>query len=310
MAYSVNVQNSFNTITALLKRFPSDKSCTKYLQKIRWNGKPFCPRCNSYKVYRFKDGKTFKCPSCKRLFNVKIGTIFEGSNVSFRDWFVAIYFIVNQKKGISSLQLHRNIGVTQKTAWFMLHRLREMVNKKPDYPLDGVVEVDETYIGGKESNKHLSKRMKGAWSGARKTPLVGLIERGSEVRVKVVDSTKAKDLIPVLLNNIKPDAFLMTDQNNTYKRTSGYYRHFVVNHSIGEYARGSFIHTNTIEGFWSHLKRMINGTYHNISLKHTQRYCDSMGFRYNTRALSHTDRFNLALSMCAGRLKYKKLIED
>ena len=216
---------------------------------------------------------------------------------------MAIYLILNHKKGISSLQLGRDLNITQKTAWFVNHRLRELTRERKKDALSGIVEVDETYIGGRESNKPKAQRSK----FNTKTTVFGMLERGKEVRVKVVSGPGAKVLIPEILKNVRPDAYVISDGYRGYKRLSGYYVHLSIEHQLGEYVRG-IAHTNTIEGFWSHLKRSVTGIYHYISPKHTQRYCDASAFRYNTRGLTGCERFNLAISNCNRRLTYKDLI--
>ena len=293
----------FDSIIELSRHFNTDKICRKHLEKIRWGNKPICPHCNHDKIWRFKDGKIFRCSSCRKKFTVTVGTIFENTNLPLTKWFMAIYLIFNHKKGISSLQLGRDLDITQKTAWFVNHRLRELTRDRKKDALSGIVEVDETYIGGKESNKPKAMRSK----HNLKTTVFGMLERGKEVRVKVVSGPGAKVLIPEILKNIRPDAYVISDGYQGYKRLSGYYVHLSIEHQLGEYVRG-IVHTNTIEGFWSHLKRSVTGIYHYISPKHTQRYCDASAFRYNTRGLTGYERFNLAIANCNGRLTYKNLI--
>lgn len=294
---------TFDSILDLSRHFKTEKICRKYLEQIRWGSKPVCPHCNHDKIWRFKDDKIFRCASCRKKFTVIVGTIFENTNIPLTKWFMAIYLILNHKKGISSLQLGRDISITQKSAWFVNHRLRELTRTKKGKPLSGIVEVDETYIGGKQSNKPRRKRIK----HPDKTVVFGMLERGKEIRVKVVKDAKAKHLIPEILKNVRPDTYVISDTHNSYKRLGGYYIHLSLNHEYDEYVRGA-AHTNTIEGFWSHLKRTVTGIYHYISPKHTQRYCDASAFRYNTRKLNSYERFNLAIANCSGRLTYKDLI--
>lgn len=293
---------SFNSLLELSRHFSTEGICRKHLEYMRWGDHPICPHCKHDKIYRFKNRKTFKCAGCKRKFTVIVGTVFENSNMPLTKWFIAIYLILNHKKGISSLQLGRDLGITQKSAWFVNHRLRELTKFKRGESLSGIVEVDETYIGGKESNKPKAKRSK----LNNKTTVFGMLERGREVRVKVVRSSESKVLIPEILKNVQPDTYIISDGYKGYRRLGGYYAHLSIEHQRGEYVRGT-VHTNTIEGFWSHLKRSVTGIYHYVSPKHTQRYCDASAFRYNTRELSCCDRFNLAISNCDGRLTYKEL---
>ncbi|KKM69043.1 hypothetical protein LCGC14_1454800 [marine sediment metagenome] len=299
----------FKGLIDFIEKFPDEKTCRKFLAKMRWDGKPVCPfkDCKHDKVYVYNDEKKYKCAKCRRIFSVRVGTIFEDSKISLQKWFMAFYLTTAHKKGISSLQLGRDLNITQKSAWFMLHRIRETTRDKAPEILEGVVEIDEVFIGGKESNKH--KHLRTGSAQENKTPVIGLLQRGKEVRTKVLKNVQARQLIPPILHNVKPGSYIVTDQNSTYKRLQGYYVHVTINHDRGEYARDA-AHVNTLEGFWSHLKRMITGIYHQISEKHTHRYCDAMSFRYNTRHLTDVERFYLAISRCEGRLRYKELIKD
>ena len=294
----------FDSLFSLNERFPDDKSCREFLEKARWSEKPICPHCKHDKVYRFSDGKLFKCAKCRKQFTVTVGTIFEDSHISLKKWFFAIYLITAHKKGISSLQLSKDLKVTQKTAWFILHRVRYAVKTKEfKAPLGNIVEADETYIGGK---KHKGKRGRGS---ENKTAVFGMVERQGELFSIPVENTKKATIQPIINSNVSSTATIMTDEWKAYiglnKLFSG---HNVVNHGQKEYVNG-ITHVNTIEGYWSLLKRGLIGIYHHVSPKHLHRYCNEFDYRYNTKELTDPQRFSKTLSICKGRLEYKSLIK-
>lgn len=303
-------KQKFKNLVELTTYFPDDQSCREYLENQRWNGKPICPRCQSDAVYKFSDGKHYKCKPCDRKFTVLIGTVFEDTHVSLRKWFIAIYIFTSHKKGISSHQLAKDLGITQKSAWHLLHRIRYAFGASEPEQLDGTVEADETYIGGKAKNMHKSVREKkiAGRGSVGKTAVLGLVERNGRVFAKPVDKADAKTLQTIILDKVEKGSNLMTDEFLAYRGLGINYSHKTVEHGAGIYVKGD-IHTNTIEGYWSLLKRGIFGIYHQVSKKHLHRYCTEFGFRYNTRKGDEVTRFDSVLSECDGRLMYKTLTE-
>ena len=298
----------YNNLIQVSQYFSNENTCKEHLEKIRWNGNVTCPHCGHSKVYKTNRG--FKCanPKCYKKFSVITGTYFENTKIKLNKWFLAIYIISAHKKGISSLQLSRDIAVTQKTAWFMLHRIREMFQDKAPDLLEGIVEADETYIGGKDKNRHWDKKQDGRGT-AHKAPVFGMVERDGDVRAIPIEKSEGKTLIPIILKNVSSEATLMTDEFGGYYFLNLYYKHGVINHNSKMYVKGD-IHTQNIENFWSLLKRGIIGIYHFVSPKHLSKYCNEFSFRYNTREINEQERFDKSISQCNGRLKYNQLIAD
>lgn len=295
--------SKFNSLVQLSQYFRTEAICRKTIEESRWGQDVVCPYCGHHHCYKGYRGR-YVCPGCKNKFSCLVGTIFENTKVSLRKWFMAMYLISSHKKGISSNQLAKDIKVTQKTAWYMLQKIRILFYQEEE-ELSGSIELDEVYIGGREYFKHKSKQTRGTQgrSTKTKTPIFGLLERrmtGSMVKAFVVSKTDRNTLLPIVANICKPGSHLYTDELSSYvPLTSMGYTHTVVVHGLGQYVNGG-AYTNNIEGFWAHLKRMITGTYHHLSPHHLQRYLDESVFRWNTRKMSEGQRFKMMFvrSLC------------
>lgn len=295
------------SLFAFQQQFPDEASCLAFLETQRWGedgANRYCPHCGSVKTYKFADGKLFKCGDCRLKFTVKVGTMFSDSHIPLQKWFYAIYLNTSLKKGISSIQLAKYLGITQKTAWFMLQRIRYSVEKAGRSDLLGnIVEADETYVGGK---KHDGMRGRGA-SG--KTPVVGIAERKGGIRLAVTKDTTANTLDKIITDNVAPGSTVMTDEYRPYSHVKQLgFEHKRVNHGYKNFVIGES-HTNTIEGAWSHFKLSIRAIYIGVSSKHLQKYCAEYEYRYNTRELKDDERFDKWFShVNVKNLRYKDLI--
>lgn len=306
----------FKTLKDLQDAFPTEQHCIDYLEERRWGGNVVSPFDPTSKVYKCKDNK-YRCKNTGKYFNVKTKLIFHKTSLPLIYWFMAIWLVLSHKKGISSVQLGKDIGVTQKTAWFMLHRIRKALGIDNDTKkdnddndkLDGTVEVDETFIGGKNKNRHADKKVKACQgrSFKDKVPVFGMLQRGGKVIAKVVSDTKAETLFSAIRKYVRPGSNLYTDEWNYSKDADVWYNHKNVNHGAGFYGRGDLT-TNHIEGFWALVKRSIMGIYYHWSRKHIQRYIDECVYRFNTRKFSDRERFNSFLQNIECRLTYKELI--
>jgi transposase-like protein len=300
----------FKSIFDLLKAFPTEQSCIDHLERLSWNGNPVSPFDAGSKVYKCA-GNKYKCKNTGKYFNVRTNTIFDNTKIPLQKWFLALYVFSSHKKGISSHQLAKDITVTQKSAWFLLHRLRYAFDH-PNFKaaVGGIVEIDEAGIGGQSYYKHANKKTKND-EGATisgKTSVIGMRERGGNVKAMVISDRTKETLLPIIYENVKPDAILMTDELLAYNSLSKRYEHHSVNHSAKQFVN-AMAHTNGIENFWSHLKRGIDGIYHSISKEHLQSYVDEFVLRFNSRKFGTQQRFDFVLSAISNkRLKYQDLI--
>ena len=299
----------FKSLFDLLQAFPTEQSCIEYLELCRWRNGLVSPYDPASKVYNYGGGK-YRCKNTGLNFNVKTGTVFQKSKVPLIKWFVAIWFETSHKKGISSIQLSKDISVTQKTAWHMLHRIRECFYCENDHKLDGEVELDETFVGGKNKNRHANEKIKNSQvrSYKDKTPVLGMLERGGKVVCRVINDTSKRSLTVPILRTVKRSARLYTDEWCGYDTIGRIYVRNIVDHGKGQYVDGDS-YTNSIESFWATVKRSIIGIYHKTSRKHLHRYMNEYVFRYNTRKMNETERFNLLLCNVEYHITYKSLTE-
>ncbi len=289
------------TLQEAIQYFSDKQRSIDFVVTMRWPHGPVCPRCQSPAYNFLKTRSLWECKGCKKQYSVKVGTIFEDSAIKLDKWICAMWMIVNAKNGVSSYEIHRSIGVTQKTAWFMMHRIRlALQNGSIDRKLMGEVEVDETYIGGRSRFMHKDKRIKMKRSDGyiRKAAVLGMLERKGEVRTAVINTASGKILKHHIKENIVPGSALFTDELPSYVEVGKEYVHQVINHAE-EYVRGN-VHTNSIENFWSLLKRGLKGTYVSVEPFHLFRYLDEQSFRFNTRKSNDQGRFMQAMSSIVG----------
>ncbi len=298
------INQDFKSILELIKAFPDEQSCIDHLTELRWSEGVVSPFDSDSKVYNCA-GNKYKCKETGKYFNVKTNTIFDNTKLPLQKWFLAIWLVTGHKKGISSLQLGRDLNITQKSAWFMLSRIRQCFRIDKNQQLENEVEADETYVGGKNKNRHVDKKVHGTTDD--KTPVLGMVERGGKLSAMAVPNTTTETLSKEIISNVKLGATLYTDEYTSYKSLQRIYDHQFIKHSRKQYVKGR-VHTNTIESFWSILKRGIFGVYHFTSKKHLQLYVDEFVFRYNSRTNTEASRFNLLLTNTENGITYKELI--
>lgn len=285
-------------IIQVYKQFPTQQDCIKHLEKVRWNGIPQCPYCNSTKQSRLPKESRYHCNNCNISFSVTVNTIFHKTKVDLQKWFLAISLTLNAKKGIAARQLGRDIEVTKDTAWLMMMRIRKSFIESAEF-MEGIIEVDETFIGGKNKNRHKNKKIDGSQGGGGKTIVVGSLQRNGQVRAEKVPDRSSETLHAIIKKNVALGAKIMTDDHRSYHGITPEYIHHIVNHSIGQYVSG-VCHTNTLEGFWTMLKRGVMGQYHHVSPKYINRYINEFCYRYNARKERVSDVFARVIMSALG----------
>lgn len=306
----------FKNLPELFEYFPDQKACLEYWEQIHWQGNPTCPHCGADKPYKTSRG--YKCTerTCQKKFTALVNTVFESTKLPLQKWFAAMYLATSCRKGISALQLSRLLSISHKHAWHMLHRIRTAFEEVAPDEMEFIVEADEALVGGKNKNRHIDKKFRNSQgrSSIDKMPVVGLLERGKDVRTFVTDDLSTETLQRIIYSNVTTGSLLITDDYKGYRPLAIDYRHVAVKHTGAGFVQeidGIKCHTQHIEGFWTLVKKTYHGTYHYISPKHLQAYCNECSFRYNTRKIPDPVRFETAVHRCIGKkLPYRILIAD
>jgi len=289
------------TLMDVIRYFSDPSTCVQFMAQLRWFDGPVCPRCQSKRLSFLQTRLMWKCLDCKKQFSVKVGTIFEDSAIGLDKWLCALWLIANCKNGVSSYEVARDLKITQKSAWFMIYRIRHAMHTGTFAKLSGEIEVDESFIGGKARNMHASRRAKKICGRGPvdKAIAFGIVERGGDLHVTAVDTRKKKELQPIIKQHVEAGSAIFSDELKSYEGLEDEFQHAVINHAV-EYANGN-VHTNTMENFWSLLKRGLHGTYISVEPYHLFRYLDEQAFRYNKRHTTDQDRFVQLCSMVANR---------
>jgi transposase-like protein len=285
----------------LIEKYSDENKCRQYLEGLKWHERVKCPRCESEKVSRIKNRHQFYCDACHYNFSVTAGTIFHDSHLPLCKWFLAIYLMIESKKGISANQLKRTLKMSYKTAWYLCHRIRKAMQEAKDRPkLDGTVEVDETFVGG----HYDPRRKRGPWE---KQAIVGLLKRKGPFEARAIATPSKKILVGIIKDRVQKDATVMTDELAAYKSLDKDFNHETVHHSAEEWVRGN-IHTNGIENAWSLFKRSIIGSYHHISGKHVNAYLDEFDWRFNGRKNEYLFRDTLIRLLNSPKMQFRELV--
>ena len=299
----------FRNLIDLVTTFPTEQAAHEYIASQRWSdGVVECPHCEHDRAYVFKDGIRYECCSCKKQFTAKTGTFMEASKLPTIKWIFAMYLVLH-KKGISSVQLAKDIGTTQKTAWFVLQRIREAFANEEEIQLEGIVEIDETFVGGKNKNRHHDKKVANSQGRAYKdkTPVFGMLQRGGKLKAHVVATVTSNSLCQAVKKNVKRGSTIMSDEWKAYNPLQEHYEHKFIEHGKGQYVQGD-VYINSLECAWSQFKRSIIGIYVKVSRKHLNKYVQEFVFRYNYRNLDAQNQINCIIRNMECRLKYKDLI--
>lgn len=313
--------SSFKTLTDLLDYFREESTCHDYLASVIWpEGKPTCRFCNCQKIYitacrsksRFRKGiPDYQCSSCKKKFSVTAGTIFHGTKIPLRHWFGTMYLLHFHKKGVSSTTIAKHLGITQKSAWFMLHRIRQVCTEESTDKMTGVIQIDETFVGGKNKNRHKDKKVKRTGKGRDwndKIPVVGLIDETGYVRTIVTENTQQQTLHDIVFKNVEKGSTIVTDDYSSYYGLEFSYMKISVKHHVWYGEREKPFTTNSIEGYWAKIKRSMIGVYNYVDPKHLQRYCNEISFRNNAGKLNAEHALIHYLKNSQRRLSYEMLI--